>query len=468
MSWQTIVRKNTLDISTINFADLAGRIDAEYYKPVFLLSNKLVEGKKSVKLCELAEVKGGKRLPKDESFSEEGIPYIRAEDVKNDFVDYENSPKISQEQHQKLKSYQTKFDDILVTIVGNSIGDVGIVKFRLAKCNLTENCAKIVNLQKINADYLFAFLLSKYGQNQITREKVGTSQPKLALVRIRDFKIPIPNQELQGKLSEVIRLAQEVKEQSKQAYKEAEQSLLKEINLAEHKPSQENISVRSFSESLVDNRFDAEYWQPKYDEIEKRVSVISQKELGEIVSMKKGIEPGSEAYSDDGKPFIRVSDFTIYGIGDIEKRISEELYDGLKENYQPKKGEVLFTKDGTIGISFALHKDTEAIVSGAFLRLKPKAKLDIDYLALVLNSLYCKYQIERMSGGAIIAHLKPDNVKKIKIPILSEKKQQELAEKVLSSLRLRTEAKNLLEKTKRAVEIFIEQDEKQALAYLNQ
>jgi len=38
---------------------------------------------------------------------------------------------------------------------------------------------------------------------------------------------------------------------------------------------------------------------------------------------------------------------------------------------------------------------------------------------------------------------------------------------VLNSLRVRNGAKDLLEKAKRAVEIFIEQDEKQALAYLN-
>ncbi len=71
-----------------------------------------------------------------------------------------------------------------------------------------------------------------------------------------------------------------------------------------------------------------------------------------------------------------------------------------------------------------------------------------------------------MSGGAIIAHLKPESAKKIKIPILSDNKQGEIAEKVSEALRLRKEAKTLLEKAKRAVEIFIEQDEKEALNYL--
>ncbi|MFH1286957.1 MAG: hypothetical protein ABII02_04385, partial [Candidatus Magasanikbacteria bacterium] len=89
------------------------------------------------------------------------------------------------------------------------------------------------------------------------------------------------------------------------------------------------------------------------------------------------------------------------------------------------------------------------------------------YLALVLNSFYCKAQIERMSGGAIIAHLKPDSAMSIKIPMLSANKQEELAGKVIEASRLRQEAKMLLEKAKRAVEIFIEKDEKEALKYIS-
>mgnify|MGYP002360272324 CR=1 FL=1 len=466
MGWQTIVKENNLDVSIIPFDQLMERIDAEYYRPRFLSGDRLIGNKQSTRLGDIADIKGGKRLPKGEVFSDNGIPYIRAEDVKNSFVEYENSPKISLELQRKLKSYQTKLDDVLITIVGNSIGDVGIVKFELEKCNLTENCAKLVNLKGINADYLFSFLLSKYGQNQIEREQVGTSQPKLALVRIRDFKLPVPNRDLQEKISEIIRRAQQLKESSKQQYVEAEKLLLKEINLEGYVPNEGNTSVRELTECLADNRFDAEYWEPRFDEMEERVSTIPQQELGNIISIQKGIDPGSEAYTESGKSFVRVSDISIYGIEDGDKKISDELYEELKDNYKPQKGEVLFTKDGTIGISFALHEDIDAIVSSAFLRLKPKIKINIDYLTLVLNSLYCKFQIERMSGGAIIAHLKPESVKKIKVPVLSDTKQEELAEKAVSSLRLRNEAKELLEKAKRAVEIFIEKDEQEALKYL--
>ena len=145
----------------------------------------------------------------------------------------------------------------------------------------------------------------------------------------------------------------------------------------------------------------------------------------------------------------------------------EELYEELKENYRPQKGEVLFTKDGTIGLTYSLDEDIHVIVSGAFLRLKPKKGINGKYLALVLNSIFCKAQIERMSGGAVIAHLKPDSAKKINIPLLSEKKQEEIGVKVTGAFKLRNEANVLLEKAKRTVELFVEKDEKQAMAFVS-
>jgi len=47
--------------------------------------------------------------------------------------------------------------------------------------------------------------------------------------------------------------------------------------------------------------------------------------------MKKGIEPGSEEYQDEGKLFIRVSSLSKYGIEERDQKyLSEELYQKLK------------------------------------------------------------------------------------------------------------------------------------------
>ena len=305
MQYSIVNYKNVLEANS----DL--RIDGEYFKPDFLSAEKRIEKIHFALLENIADVKGGKRLPLGETFADDGIPYIRAEDIRM-FADYASAPKIALELHKKLKNYQTKYNDVLLTIVGNSIGDAGIVKFTLDKCNLTENCAKLVNLKNILAEYLFTFLLSHYGQNQIHREKVGTAQPKLALVRIRKFKIPILTNEFQNTIAKVINTANVKINDSNQSYSCAEQILLSELGLLDWKLKHRLSFVRSFSDTKSADRIDAEYFQPMYGEVIRAISYSGDfSNLGDLVSIKKCVEPGSEAYQESGIPFLRVSNLKV-------------------------------------------------------------------------------------------------------------------------------------------------------------
>jgi restriction endonuclease S subunit len=75
-------------------------------------------------------------------------------------------------------------------------------------------------------------------------------------------------------------------------------------------------------------------------------------------------------------------------------------------------------------------------------------------------------QVERDGGGSVILHWKPEQVKRLKIPILSLSTQQKIAVLVQKSHEARKKAKELLEVAKRAVEIAIEKNEKEALDYI--
>ncbi len=450
-------------ISIIKKSDIikAGRFDAEYFKPKYLKESNLLERKGFFILNEIANAKGGKRLPLGESFSKKGIPYIRAEDVKNSFVDYENVPRISIQLHKKLINYQAKKNDILLTIVGNSVGDIGMVKFDLNNCNLTENASKITNLKNINPETLFIYMLSKYGQNQIHREKVGTAQPKLSLERIRKFKIPRYSDNFQSKIETIVKEAYQKQTKSKQLYKEAEQLLLTELDLVDYQPQHQLTFSTTKDEAQQAQRFDAEYFQPKYFDIIEKIENYSGgfDVIKNIVDWKKGIEVGTDAYTKTGKDFVRVSDISINGIETSNRKILTTLFTEIKGTFQPKKGEILFTKDGTIGVSYLLKDNVDGIISSAFLRLTLQNNyqgFEKESLVLMLNSIICKLQIEQLSGGAIIAHLKPSDFEKFKIPLIKQSIQSKIAEKITKSHQLRKESKELLELAKTKVEQEIE------------
>ncbi len=478
MSWQTSAEKNNLDISVLRLSELEGlsRIDAEYYKPRFLEEERLLRIKDGKRLSEYGQSNSGFVFPSEIMVENalnnntSGRIIKMTQILENGFVILDTAAHIEAEyeleNESKIRASNLVEKDILIALTGATVGKSGIVIYPDDKKNSFYLNQRILRLRSKYWFYVWFFSKTYFFRNYVIRGALGGAQPNTSPNWVLSIPIPTAHLDFLRTLETFAEKIIILQRQTTSLYKEAEQILLKEINLEGYEGTGEGISVRNFSEALADNRFDAEYWQPKYDEIEKRVSEIPQEKLGDIVSVKKGVEVGSEEYSEEGKGFIRVSDFTAYGIEDNEKKISEELYARLKENYKPKKGEVLLTKDGTIGISFALNEDVDLIVSSAFLRLNPKVKINNNYLALVLNSLYCKAQIERMSGGAVIAHLKPESAMQVRIPMLSDVKQEELAGMVLEAFRLRKEAKVLLEKAKRAVEIFIEEDEISAIKYL--
>jgi transposase len=65
-------------------------------------------------------------------------------------------------------------------------------------------------------------------------------------------------------------------------------------------------------------------------------------------------------------------------------------------------------------------------------------------------------QIERDAGGSVIVHWKPEQIKKLQVPILGTSTQEKIADLVCQSHQASKKAKELLEKAKREVEEFIE------------
>ena len=195
---------------------------------------------------------------------------------------------------------------------------------------------------------------------------------------------------------------------------------------------------------------DAEYYQPKYDRLFIYLNGFPCSTLGELTSILKSVEPGSDAYQDNGIPFVRVQDLTKFGITETDVHLSENDYPTV---IRPKKDTILLSKDGSVGIAYKVEEDTNCITSGAILHLTVKDRNVLpDYLTLVLNSIIVKMQAERVAGGSIIQHWKPSEIETVKVPILPKTIQKELSNKVQLCFALRKESEQLLQDAKTLVE----------------
>jgi type I restriction enzyme, S subunit len=212
-----------------------------------------------------------------------------------------------------------------------------------------------------------------------------------------------------------------------------------------------------------------------YEQVMNKIKTQAHARLIDLVNIKKSIEPGSNAYSDDneGLPFLRVADYNKFGITQPQKCLHAgfiaENVDTLN-TLKPKKNTILFSKDGSVGEAYCLREDAEFITSGAVLHLTVRnTKMVLpEYLTLALNSKLVKMQSERDAGGSIILHWRVAEIENVVVPLVDILIQSQIANLVQQSFKLKIESERLLETAKHAVEIAIETDEQTALKYINE
>jgi type I restriction enzyme M protein len=157
---------------------------------------------KIVNIGEVANVFGGKRIPKDFDFSmnKTEYPYIRVSDFENGTVNLKSLKYIESDVFEYIKNYTISSDDVYISIAG-TIGLVGLVPEKLNNKSLTENAAKlVVNKGRIKKEYLYICLSSDGVQRQIKENTKKLGVPKLALKRIESMTIPLPPIDIQKKI----------------------------------------------------------------------------------------------------------------------------------------------------------------------------------------------------------------------------------------------------------------------------
>ncbi|MFJ1337773.1 restriction endonuclease subunit S [Pseudomonas caricapapayae] len=192
----------------------------------------------------LAEVKGGKRLPKGEQLSDEVTehPYIRIADFTDKgTIDLSGIKYISKKIHEQIKRYVISKDDLYISIAG-TIGKTGFVPPELDGANLTENAAKLVikDKKQLDLSYLYLFTLTSDFATQAGLATKTVAQPKLALTRLSKIEIPMCSIEDQREAVTTI-------EALKRKIHDAEEVLLAKIS-----------DLQNLKASILDSAFNGE------------------------------------------------------------------------------------------------------------------------------------------------------------------------------------------------------------------
>jgi len=398
-------------------------------------------------------------------FIERGRNYIRISDMRRFFISYSDIKKV--ELNKIPQKIQLQEKDVLVSRKGTP--GISVITTKDDIDNVIGTEAILLRIKEdYDPYYLVAFLNSKVFYEQVLNNLSGAvasgiNHPSLKKLKILYDKHLIKN--ISGKVKKTIEL--HVKANS--ILTNARDIFYQKLDLDFSKIEKENtfsVNLSGFAE--------IDLWTPSYSyplyvnilkAIKKKWKTVP---LGKIATVKNGDEVGSDNYNkyldqkDSDIPFIRTSDLVNYEVDQFpDYYIPEGIYQELKQDI--KVGDVLFTKDGKIGMIGMITKTDKAIVCSGIsrLRLKIEAKkynLTPEYLFLVLSSketgLYPS--IRRTVIASTLPHLREERLREFEIPVLDKNSIDEITKLVKEAFELKDEKKKLIKEVREEIDNYFE------------
>jgi type I restriction enzyme S subunit len=138
------------------------------------------------------------------TYLDEGVPFIRSQNVLVGKLDISDVAFISDEQHEEMSSTHLEPMDVLLNISGASIGRSCIVPQNIKEGNVNQHVCIIRPTNKIDSYLLSSILNSDIGQKQIWQFQAGGNRQGLNHQQIRSFTIPLPPLPEQHKIADVL------------------------------------------------------------------------------------------------------------------------------------------------------------------------------------------------------------------------------------------------------------------------
>jgi len=139
--------------------------------------------------------------PKQTEF---GKYLITSKHIKDNRIDFESAYKISEDDYNKIIT-RSKVDqwDIIISMIGAYCGFCCIESSKQ-----TDYAIKNVGLLKVGNElkckWLYYYLTSPHGKQQLSKLRSGSSQPYISLGAIRNLDIPVPNENTMSDIVSVL------------------------------------------------------------------------------------------------------------------------------------------------------------------------------------------------------------------------------------------------------------------------
>jgi len=334
----------------------------------------------------------------------------------------------------------------------------------------------------LSANALMVFALTKEIQTILNHSQYGTEHPRFYEFVLNEMPIPNALLALNNEIDLMMKKAYEILETSKVLYKEAQELLYKELELDFKNPLKSllksslqakkaselanisdiskkyphlNISVRPLSKSLHKRgRLDSEYYQSKYDAIERKIKDYK----GGYCKLQPSEIKDSNFTPKAQEKYRYIELANIGNNGNISEPL-EDFGENLptRARRKVKTGDFIMSSiEGSL-VSCALitPEFDNCLVSTGFYVLN-SSELNSETLLVLFKCEFFQEYLKKFPSGTILTAISKDELQNILIPKINPATQEQIALKIQQSFTLRAKSKDLLQNAKLRLENAIE------------
>jgi len=458
----------------VNFSELDGRLEPEYYRPSLYSLEKKIRSLSSKKLCDYAiSIAGGATPAKTEydkyySESKSGIPFLRVQNLQtNGELSLDDCVYINEETHDGLlKRSQVAEGDLLVKITGVGRMAVASVAPKGFIGNTNQHMVVIKTGDAELSKYLAHYLNLDIIERIASRHSTGGTRPALDYPSLKS--IPIIEGIDFTPINNAIEVKKEKEAEAKKILDGMDLFLSEELGLTLNNLYDVNnnfmlenrLFYTNFSE-VCGGRLDSNYYSKKYKDILNVIKCKNYKKLSSLVSFSSECWDRKSIY-DTKIPYIEIGAINTERpeIDYVEMIAVEEAPSRAKYIVRTNDIIVSTTRPSRGAIVKIGKEHNLCIASSGFAVIRNiDNNLDINYLLYILRHKISLLQFEQKCTGGNYPAITQEDLGSIIIPLPPLTKQQEVSCHITEMYKkvkaLQEEGKNILEQAKREVERMI-------------
>lgn len=137
-------------------------------------------------------------------YQDQGILFVTSENIQDGYIDISNPKYLPLEFNAKIRNSQLRKGDVLINIVGASIGRCAIFDLNVDVANTNQAVCLFRPNDENDSVFLSLYLQDETVRKRLFRTQVETARANLSLSDFRKFKFVIPKKQEQIKIANAI------------------------------------------------------------------------------------------------------------------------------------------------------------------------------------------------------------------------------------------------------------------------